>query len=312
MKNWRQTILSQYWDSPILTYLLGLIDEWISPDADLEAFYNLVWDIEKDNFGARGYGLDVWGRIVVVNRVVHIPSGCFFGFGEPGDRTGFSLINIPVYRGDASFGFAEARIEVGPFGTQFVDLGPYLVRGMTEVTEYQQCTFYTGVVEEQAFTLPDEYYRLLIFAKAAYNITDGSIPAINAIMMGLFPRRGNAYVIDGGEISAQIMFGFGEADDRQPFDHGPFGDFLEETYVIPIMFGEAMDRAVYDHGPWFDYIVPNLPVSTGMTMTFAFDFDLEPSEIAVVTQANVLPRPSGVKANYRYRVNGNEVLFTHA
>ena len=303
MKNWRQTVLSQYWDSPILTSILGLINEWISPDADFEAFYNLIWDIEKENFGARGYGLDVWGRIVNVERVVKIPTGCYFGWGEAGDRTGFSLINITTETPIPSFGFGEAgAASAEDFGTQFVDLGPYVDRKTTDVTPYQQCTFYTGAIQTENFALPDEYYRLLIFAKAAYNITDGSIPAINAIMMNLFPRRGNAYVIDGGEVEVGDTFGFTEADDREPFDHGPFGDLIEATYVVPIMFGEAMDRAVFDHGPWIDYVTPNAPVSSNMTMIFAFDFVLQPFEIAVVTQSNVLPRPSGVKATFRYLV----------
>ncbi len=200
--------------------LLGLIDEWISPDANLENFYNYVFNVET----AIGAGLDVWGRIVNIGRIVDIPAGPYFGFGEAGDRVGFGQ---------------------GPF--------------------------YDGEPTTSSYSLTDAVYRQLIFAKAAYNITDGSIPAINAILMNLFPGRGNAYVFDGGQVNGSSRpFGFGEAGDRAPFGWGPFGDFY----------------------------VPG--VVTNMTMTYVFDFVLQPFEIAIV-KSGALPKPTGVKASWIYQ-----------
>ncbi len=44
---------------------------------------------------------------------------------------------------------------------------------------------------------------MLLLAKAALNITDASIPAINAILLNLF---GNGYVIDGQDMTMVYHF----------------------------------------------------------------------------------------------------------
>ena len=199
--------------------LIDAIEQWISPDANFEAFYNYIWNVET----AQGPGLDIWGRIVNVGRTLQVAQGSYFGFGEAGDRTGFG-----------------------------------------------QSPFYTGEPTTYNYAMTDAVYRQVIFAKAAYNITDGSIPAINAILMMLFPNRGNAYVIDGGVNGFGAPFGFGEAGDRMPFGYGPFGD------------------------------ITGFDPTSNMTLTYVFDFALQLYEIAIVTQANVLPKPTGVKAFYNY------------
>lgn len=221
MINWRQTVLSQYDHSQILISLLESINEWISPDNNFENFYNLIWNIDT----AEEYGLDVWGRIVGVSRILSVTEivGSFFGFGEGGDRTGFN----------------QAPFQVG--------------EAMSVTTN---------------FTLTDETYRRLIFAKAALNLTNSSIPAINQILLNLFPNRGNAYVTDGNNGPTGIWFGFGEAGDRTGFNQGPFSDFI-----------------------------PAHP--DNMSLIYVFDFVLEPFEIAMV-KSGVLPKPVGVKANWQY------------
>jgi hypothetical protein len=212
---WAQTVISQYSSSVKLLALLESVNEWISPDVNLEAFYNLIWNVDT----AVGYGLDVWGRIVGVSRVLQVVRGDYFGFGEPRDR--FPLDHPPFYDG-------------------------------------QQILF--------DFELTDEQYRLLIFAKAALNITNCSIPAINRMLLNLFPRRGNCFVTDGRNFPYDAVFGFGEPGDRAPFDGGPFCDAL----------------------------VSSMP--DAMTMTYVFKFPLEPFEVAIVTQSGVLPRSTGVQA----------------
>ena len=39
-------------------------------------------------------------------------------------------------------------------------------------------------------------------------ISDGSIPAINQILLNLFPDRGNAWVTDGQDMTMTYTFGF--------------------------------------------------------------------------------------------------------
>ena len=224
MKNWRQIVISQYNNSPTLVSLLELVNDWISPDANMEAFYTLVMDVET----AVGYGLDVWGRIVGVVRELTITDNYYFGFAE---------------QNNASF--------VGTFG---------------------QAPFYSGENVTSNFSLTDDAFRLLIFAKAAANLTDGSIPSVNAILMNLFPNRGNCYVTDGRNAPWPARFGFAEAGDVsivKGFNQAPFGDF-----------------------------VPARPGN--MTEVYTFEFPLEPFEQAIVKNSGVLPRSLGVAASASY------------
>lgn len=59
------------------------------------------------------------------------------------------------------------------------------------------------------YDLDDAVFRRVILAKAALNITNNSIPAVNAILMALFPGYGNVYVADG--LNMTLTFTFGSA-----------------------------------------------------------------------------------------------------
>lgn len=151
-----QTLLSQYANSPVIVELLRRLNYAFDAQAAVDAFYALVWNVDT----AVGYGLDVWGRIVGVTRVLRVPRGGFLGWQEASD--------------------AES------FGT-----GIWAGRG----------------VLTSNYALSDEAYRRLVLTKAALNITDGSIPSINAALMTLFPDRGNCYVRDNGNMSMTYVFG---------------------------------------------------------------------------------------------------------
>jgi Protein of unknown function (DUF2612) len=97
--DWQSTIASQYATSPTLDALIASFEACIDPQADIEAFYNLMWNVDT----AQGYGLDVWGRIVGVQRVLNIPnpSSIYLGFKEAGgphiESFGFApFFNISV------------------------------------------------------------------------------------------------------------------------------------------------------------------------------------------------------------------------
>jgi Protein of unknown function (DUF2612) len=79
---WQSTIESQYANSPSLMSLIASFESCIDPQQDIEAFYNLMWNVDT----AQGYGLDVWGRIVGVQRVLNIPNPTakYLGFKEAG------------------------------------------------------------------------------------------------------------------------------------------------------------------------------------------------------------------------------------
>lgn len=69
MENVEQTIISQYANSPTLVQLVQNINEYLDPRANFQAFYDFVWNVDT----AQGFGLDIWGRIVGVSRLLQIP-----------------------------------------------------------------------------------------------------------------------------------------------------------------------------------------------------------------------------------------------
>lgn len=218
MIEWDRTVISQYANSAVLTQVIENLNTYVDPRTDLEAFYNLIWNVDT----AEGYGLDVWGRIVGIERILRVLTSKFLGFQEAGD------------------------ISADPF---------------------DQSPWFADEFFWQPFSLTDEQYRLLIFAKAAANITDSSIPAINQILMNLFPERGNAYVTDQHDAVYDEYFTFQEQGDRA---HG------------------------WDQAPWGDF-ADGRPAN--MAITYVFEFLLEDFEIAMVT-SGVLPKPTGVRADY--------------
>lgn len=100
-------------------------------------------------------------------------------------------------------------------------------------TGFGQGILFSGGGSTTNFQLSDSDFRRLILAKAAGNVSDGSILSLNEILLSLFPLRGNCYVADG----------------------------------------------------------------LNMTATLTFQFPLNPVELAIIQQSNVLPYPVGVVIN---------------
>ena len=163
MMNVEQTILSQYSNSPTLVQLIQNMNGYIDPSTNIDLFYNNIWNVNT----AIGYGLDVWGRIVGVGRVLQITTSVYFGMQGPGGASGL------------------------PFG---------------------QAIFYSGQPLTANYALLDDPYRTLILAKALFNISDGSIPSINQILINLFgptgllPVAGNSYCADGLNMTLTYTF----------------------------------------------------------------------------------------------------------
>lgn len=63
-----RTIISQYGQSATITQLIRNMDEYIDPRTDFAAFYDFVWNVDT----AQSWGLDIWGRIVGVSRLLRI------------------------------------------------------------------------------------------------------------------------------------------------------------------------------------------------------------------------------------------------
>lgn len=158
--NFWATIISQYANSPRIYTIIGNFFECIDQTANFEAFYDDIWNIAT----AIGYGLDVWGRILDVSRILQVEDvGRYVGFQEQANTT-------------------------DPFNSG--------------------SPLYSGAPLTSAHRLADDAYRILLLAKAASNICDGSTPAITRILLMLFPGRGNCYCTDGRDMTMTYTFTF--------------------------------------------------------------------------------------------------------
>lgn len=93
MINYQQTIISQYAQSPTILQLLDNVNQWISPDADFYNFQNWIWNIDT----ARGFGLDILGRILgITRRFFVINFDNYFGFSGTGAQP---FNQAPFYNG---------------------------------------------------------------------------------------------------------------------------------------------------------------------------------------------------------------------
>lgn len=70
MLNVERTIISQYGNSATITQLVRNIDLYLDPRADFDTFYSYVWNVNT----AQGFGLDIWGRIVGIDRTLNVPA----------------------------------------------------------------------------------------------------------------------------------------------------------------------------------------------------------------------------------------------
>lgn len=76
-------------------------------------------------------------------------------------------------------------------------------------TGFNQGPFFGGGSQlTQNVILSDTDFRTLLLAKAASNISDGSIPSINAILLSLFPGRGPCWVVDNENMTLTYAFSF--------------------------------------------------------------------------------------------------------
>jgi hypothetical protein len=152
----RSALLSQYANSPVIGSLITAFTAIFDLQPNFAAFFDAVWNIQT----AVGFGLDIWGRIVGVERALYVPNGQYLGFSEATDAF--------------------------PFGSG---------------------VFYTGEATTPNYLMTDEAYRRVILAKAAMNISDCSVRAINAILRLLFPNYGTTWLRDNADMTMTFVFG---------------------------------------------------------------------------------------------------------
>lgn len=203
------TVISQYANSPTLIELIEAMHGAISPDADIDAFYDYVWNVST----AQGFGLDIWGRIVGVGRSLNIPGSITnFGFKEgtgaqPFDQAPFynGVVASTVYtlQDDAYRVLILAKALANISDTTAPNLNRLLRalfpgRGRTYVAD-------TGQMQMRyvfEFTLAP--FELAIVTQS------GALPRPAAVLS-------QALIVDTAN-----TFGFAEATGSQPFGQGTF------------------------------------------------------------------------------------------
>lgn len=165
MINVADTILTQYADSNKLKSIIYSFNEAIGVDGFIDNFYDMVWNIMT----ADTYGLDIWGKIVVVSRLLTVTENRIY------------------------FGFNEATSE-----DPVVD----------DPQPFNQAPFYNGEQSTSTITLSNDIYRKLILMKAASNISDCTIPNMNKLLMHMFGDSGVCYVRNDGDMVMSYVFEF--------------------------------------------------------------------------------------------------------
>ena len=162
---WR-TIISQYANSSILTKLITSFQDAIDQTANFENFFDKMWNV----YTAQGYGLDCWGTIVAVNRVLQLAAGPRY--------FGFELGGLPV------------------------------VASAQDYDPFNQSPLYSGEKLTTNYLLSDDGFRVLILAKAFANICNNSAQAINRLLLMLFGSSGRCYVRDNLDMTMDYVFEF--------------------------------------------------------------------------------------------------------
>ena len=140
----QEYIQSQYGNSPTIKKLLWAFRGHIRPEVDIQEFYKNIMDIDT----ATGKGLDIWGRIVGVDRNIYIDD---------------SYVDYPL------FGFKGGGKNANPFNQGVFYDPAYVISG-----------------DRVLVTLDDGNYRRLILFKALANISTADMATINQLSAKLY------------------------------------------------------------------------------------------------------------------------------
>ena|SRR5579862_7916600 len=170
------TIISQYATAPTLISLVHSVNDWLDPQANLDSFYDLIWNVDT----AVGYGLDVWGRIVGVSRVLHAAAGTYLGFAEPADNSETPFNQAPFYSGQTTtgnFALTDDGFRTLIFAKALSNITDGSIRGINQIL----MTLFPGrgncyVTDNQDMTMVYHFGFLLSPVEAAIVLASGVMP----------------------------------------------------------------------------------------------------------------------------------------
>lgn len=210
--NVEATVLSQYANSPVMSALTEAFGEWFDPTANIQSFYATVWDIDQ----AEGFGLDIWGRILRVSRVIPIPgTNGAFGFETsdvPPDWENFG--GGPFFGGEVSGG--SYKLLDDPYRTLLLTKA---LANICTTTAPALNAIVSNLFPGQgrAFVIDRGGMAMTYFFEFAVSPIDYAILAFSGVLPHPAGVQVNVIVIPGGK------FGFNEAGEFvEPFDFGTF------------------------------------------------------------------------------------------
>lgn len=210
MINVEQTIISQYANSPILVQLIQGINQYIDPRADIDNFYNTVWNVDT----AQGFGLDIWGRIVGVSRLLQIPeTNAYMGFNEA--RPGaYAFNDAPMWDGTPpatnAYFLADSAYRTLILTKAMANILQPNAPALNQLLQ----NFFAGRGRAYVNDLGGMAFRYVF----EFDLTPYEYAIIT--QSSVFPRPAGVQVLYFH--SAMPLFGFSETGYAAPFDQGVF------------------------------------------------------------------------------------------
>ena len=132
-----ETIQSQYAASPHITNLVNAFWDALNPDADIELFYNKVFNPDT----AEGMGLDVWGRIVAIGReyLTTDTTNPYWGFKLPevADGRVQNFGNAPYYKKiNGIVKLTDTAYRLYIFLKAMINIGDGTLAGLNKMIKY--------------------------------------------------------------------------------------------------------------------------------------------------------------------------------
>lgn len=88
------TVISQYANSPTLLQLCSNMNDYVDQSTNFATFFDFVWNVNT----AQGFGLDIWGKIVNISRLLTIPnSSRNFGFKDNVTPPDYDPFNVSPF-----------------------------------------------------------------------------------------------------------------------------------------------------------------------------------------------------------------------
>jgi hypothetical protein len=212
-----QTIISQYAATSTIVQLVRNIDEYIDPRADIDTFYEFVWNVET----AEGFGLDIWGRIVNVGRSLDVP------IGTPN----------PGY-----FPFTPGPIELDDDQYRRVVLTKALAN-ITNCTAESLNQLLTNLFEGRGRVYVRDTGSMTLMWTFEFYLEPWEYIIMSGDSVAPRPAGVLAHIT---QIDVEGIFGFDEAVQMQPFDQGvfynpnPFPSATDVEYTGLLEYGETL------------------------------------------------------------------------